>query len=119
MEFSLNVGETTFLTFELLGLLLNAYPLFPLGPYSSVYLDNIQPVSSLVIVQLYKIADWNYNKLMLSPAGCTLRGEVVATTGEGEAVLYSDVDLGLQDSIREQIPISKQKRHDIYQVVEK
>jgi len=46
-------------------------------------------------------------------------GEVVVTTGEGEAVLYSDVDLGLQDNIREQIPISKQKRHDIYQVVEK
>ena len=41
------------------------------------------------------------------------------TTGEGEAVLYSDVDLELEDSIREQIPLSKQKRHDVYQVVEK
>lgn len=35
-------------------------------------------------------------------------------TGEGETVIYSDVDLG---SVNEQIPVSRQKRHDIYQVV--
>ena len=48
----------------------------------------------------------------------TARGEVVTTTGGEEVILYSDVDLDLLDSIREQIPISKQKRHDVYQVVE-
>ena len=48
----------------------------------------------------------------------TPRGEVVVTAGEEEVILYSDVDLNLLDSIREQIPVSKQKRHDIYQVVE-
>ena len=41
------------------------------------------------------------------------------TTGESETVLYSDVDLGYLDSVREQIPVSKQKRHDVYQLVEK
>ena len=42
------------------------------------------------------------------------------TTGESEAVLYSDVvDLGYLDSAREQIPVSKQKRHDVYQLVDK
>ena len=35
-------------------------------------------------------------------------------TGEGETVIYSDVDLG---SVDEQIPVSRQKRHDVYQVV--
>lgn len=48
----------------------------------------------------------------------TPRGEVVMTAGEEEVILYSDVDLDLLDNIREQIPVSKQKRHDVYQVVE-
>ena len=47
------------------------------------------------------------------------RGKVVMTTGESETVLYSDVDLGYLDSVREQIPVSKQKRHDVYQLVDK
>ena len=41
------------------------------------------------------------------------------TTGESETVLYSDVDLGYLDSVQEQIPVSKQKRHDVYQLVDK
>ena len=47
------------------------------------------------------------------------RGKVVMTTGESETVLYSDVDLEYLDSVREQIPVSKQKRHDVYQLVDK
>ena len=47
------------------------------------------------------------------------RGKVVMTTGESEAVLYSDVDLGYLDSVREQIPVSKQKRYNVYQLVDK
>ena len=41
------------------------------------------------------------------------------TTEESETVLYSDVDLGYLDSVREQIPVSKQKRPDVYQLVDK
>ena len=47
------------------------------------------------------------------------QGKVVMTTGESETVRYSDVDLGYLDSVREQIPVSKQKRHDVYQLVDK
>ena len=31
------------------------------------------------------------------------------TTGESEAVLYSDVDLGYLDSVREQIPVPNRR----------
>lgn len=41
------------------------------------------------------------------------------TIEESETVLYSDVDLGYLDSVQEQIPVSKQKRHDVYQLVDK
>ena len=41
------------------------------------------------------------------------------TTEESETILYSDVDLGYLDSVQEQIPVSKQKRPDVYQLVDK
>ena len=52
--------------------------------------------------------------VLVLPNVYILRGNVVMMTGEGEAVLYSDVDLG---SVQQQFPVSTQKRHDVYQVV--
>lgn len=46
-------------------------------------------------------------------------GEVIATTGHEENVVYVDIDLGLVDQIRGQIPISVQRRDDMYEVTEK
>lgn len=46
-------------------------------------------------------------------------GEVVATTGHEENIVYADIDLGLVDQIRGQIPISVQRRNDLYEVEEK
>lgn len=46
-------------------------------------------------------------------------GEVVATTGHEESIVYVDIDLGLVDQVRGQIPISVQKRNDLYEVSEK
>lgn len=46
-------------------------------------------------------------------------GEVVATTGHEENIVYVDVDLGLVDQVRGQIPITVQRRNDMYEVIEK
>ncbi|XP_060564425.1 omega-amidase NIT2-like [Ruditapes philippinarum] len=46
-------------------------------------------------------------------------GEVVATTGHEENIVYADIDLGLVDQVRGQIPISVQRRNDLYEVEEK
>lgn len=46
-------------------------------------------------------------------------GEVVATTGHEENIVYVDIDLALVDQVRGQIPISVQKRNDLYEVEEK
>jgi omega-amidase len=46
-------------------------------------------------------------------------GEVVATTGHEENIVYADIDLGLVDQIRGQIPLSVQRRNDLYEVEEK
>ncbi|XP_053407708.1 omega-amidase NIT2-like [Mercenaria mercenaria] len=46
-------------------------------------------------------------------------GEVVATTGHEENIVYVDIDLGLIDQVRGQVPITVQRRNDLYEVSEK
>jgi len=43
-------------------------------------------------------------------------GEVIATTDEREGIVVADLDLSNLETIRGSIPISKQKRDDIYKV---
>lgn len=43
-------------------------------------------------------------------------GEVVATTDEQEGIVYADIDLEHLEAVRQQIPIGKQRREDIYEV---
>ncbi|XP_048396560.1 omega-amidase NIT2 isoform X1 [Stegostoma tigrinum] len=43
-------------------------------------------------------------------------GEVVTKAGHTETIVYADIDLNYLADIREQIPILKQKRHDLYNV---
>mmetsp|Transcript_17262 Transcript_17262/g.33903 ORF Transcript_17262/g.33903 Transcript_17262/m.33903 type:complete len:297 (+) Transcript_17262:125-1015(+) len=44
-------------------------------------------------------------------------GEVLATTEHDAAIVYAEIDLDRPDEIRTNIPISKQKRTDIYNTV--
>lgn len=46
-------------------------------------------------------------------------GEVLATTGHKEAILYATIDMATVEKVRTSIPISKQKRNDMYVVKEK
>ncbi|XP_078265716.1 omega-amidase NIT2 isoform X1 [Rhinoraja longicauda] len=43
-------------------------------------------------------------------------GEVVAKAGSEETIIYADIDLKYLLDIRQQIPVLKQKRHDLYRV---
>jgi len=43
-------------------------------------------------------------------------GEVVSKTDEKESIVYADIDLGYLNDIRKQIPVSFQKRADLYSV---
>ncbi|XP_068599804.1 omega-amidase NIT2 [Brachionichthys hirsutus] len=43
-------------------------------------------------------------------------GEVVSKAGPGETVIYADIDLQYLAEIRQQIPITAQRRHDVYTV---
>ncbi|XP_062905903.1 omega-amidase NIT2 [Mobula hypostoma] len=45
-------------------------------------------------------------------------GEVIAKAGSEETIIYADIDLKYLSDIRQQIPILKQKRHDLYSVQE-
>ncbi|KAM5275223.1 omega-amidase NIT2 isoform 1-T1 [Hipposideros larvatus] len=46
-------------------------------------------------------------------------GEVLAKAGTEETIIYSDIDLKKVAEIRQQIPISSQKRSDLYEVTAK
>jgi len=46
-------------------------------------------------------------------------GDVIATTEHSPAIVYADIDLKRVDEVREQIPTSKQKRTDLYELVHK
>jgi len=41
-------------------------------------------------------------------------GNVIATTDEKESIVYGDLDLSYVNEVREQIPIRKQQRKDLY-----
>ena len=41
----------------------------------------------------------------------------MATTDEKEGVVYGDVDLARLDSVRQQIPLTSQRRHDVYKLL--
>ena len=41
-------------------------------------------------------------------------GAVTATTEDAEAIVYADVDPAYADQVRQQVPISFQRREDIY-----
>lgn len=47
------------------------------------------------------------------------RGDVIAEAGEGEEVIYADLDPKEIETFREGIPITKQRRFDIYKDVSK
>ncbi|XP_003973949.2 omega-amidase NIT2 [Takifugu rubripes] len=44
-------------------------------------------------------------------------GEVVSKAGPEEAIIYADIDLQYLAEIRKQIPITTQRRHDLYTVM--
>ena len=51
---------------------------------------------------------------------CVLsRGEVVVSTDERENIVYGDIDLAQVDSVRSQIPVTSQKRWDLYSITDK
>ena len=43
-------------------------------------------------------------------------GKVVSKAGEKEEIILEDIDLEYLNQIRDQIPISKQRRSDLYSV---
>ncbi|XP_067897123.1 omega-amidase NIT2 isoform X2 [Heterodontus francisci] len=43
-------------------------------------------------------------------------GEVLTKAGSDETIVYADIDLKYLSDIRQQIPVLKQKRHDLYNV---
>ena len=47
------------------------------------------------------------------------RGKVVKTTNETESIVYWDIDLAEVDEVRSQIPVSSQKRWDLYSITDK
>jgi omega-amidase len=46
-------------------------------------------------------------------------GEVIATTGHEEAIIYANLDMEQLQHVRSNIPTSQQKRGDIYELVDK
>ncbi|KUF97445.1 hypothetical protein AM588_10008495 [Phytophthora nicotianae] len=46
-------------------------------------------------------------------------GEVVATCGHGESVVYAEVDLEKVEEMRRNIPTTNQSRSDLYELVQK
>lgn len=46
-------------------------------------------------------------------------GEVIATTEHAEDIVYVDVDLDVVDQVRAQIPVTSQRRRDLYEVISK
>ena len=44
---------------------------------------------------------------------------MVASTEHAEAIVYSDIDLSLVEKIRNQVPVTSQRRHDLYEIIRK
>ena len=47
------------------------------------------------------------------------RGKVVVSTDETESIVYGDIDLEEVEKVRAQIPVSSQKRRDLYYITDK
>lgn len=45
-------------------------------------------------------------------------GEVITKAGEGEEIVYADIEIESVESVRAMIPISKQRRSDLYSVLD-
>ena len=46
-------------------------------------------------------------------------GQVIGQAEEGEEIIVADVDFKKVDEVREQIPIFKQRRTDLYETISK
>ena len=46
-------------------------------------------------------------------------GEIIAKTEEAEDIIYADIDLKRLAEVRQQVPITQQRRHDLYNLVQK
>ncbi|CAN7974674.1 unnamed protein product [Ixodes persulcatus] len=53
---------------------------------------------------------WGYS-MFVDPSG-----RVVKSAGVGEELVVAEVDLGYLDSVRDEIPVTKQRRDDLYKV---
>ena len=47
------------------------------------------------------------------------RGKVEVTTDEREDIIYGDIDLAEVDAVRSQIPVTSQRRYDLYSIIDK
>ncbi len=41
-------------------------------------------------------------------------GDIVAKAGSGEEIVYADIDLKRMEEVRQQIPLTNQRRFDMY-----
>lgn len=46
-------------------------------------------------------------------------GEILVRAGENEEIIYADIDLSRVEELREELPLLKNRREDIYSIVEK
>lgn len=46
-------------------------------------------------------------------------GQVISKADEKETIIYSDIDLDYLDEVRDQIPVTKQRRNDMYEIIDK
>jgi omega-amidase len=44
-------------------------------------------------------------------------GDIVVKAGHGEETIYSDIDMAKMHEVRQQIPLTNQRRHDLYKSV--
>jgi omega-amidase len=50
---------------------------------------------------------------------CNPWGKVVVSADEKEGIVYGEVDLSEVDRVRSQIPVTAQKRWDLYSITDK
>ena len=56
---------------------------------------------------------------ILSNEDYLVRGRIIATTDEKEMIVYADLETALVEEARSSIPVSKQRRFDVYPDVSK
>ena len=62
---------------------------------------------------MLKARAFDYQSAVIDPSG-----EVLCRAGEGETILYADVDLGYVEEYRAQLPTTKLLRKDVYCIAE-